>query len=160
MTFLTTRSGSWSIVACFLVLPAARHLTAPPTTPLEPPTVTVNCVPRAVVEIISRWEDSPHTTGFRIVTDDYIIVSGYTGMYGQENLASGGPKIIDVVLMESFRPVAIFAELKKNQEPIQFAGRLWPTKNGQPLLYRGKKVMLLESINYEGLPYKVERGGW
>ena len=123
--------------------------------PLHP--ITITAVPRSTVEVMEVWEEIEFVAGYRIVTDEYIIASGYGGLFGQAGLDSEfrGLDCVEVTVPTFSRVVAV-AEQAKDKDPLTFYGDLAYAREGnQPYLFEGKKVILLFKATYQGQDYEI-----
>lgn len=128
-------------------------------TPEHP--VTYSGIPRETVKVIGHWKMGEFVIGYRIITDEYVITSGYGGLFGQEGQAFGGPGLVPHATVSTFGRIVDVAEQVKNKEPITFYGDLAYTREGnQPYLFEGKKVIILFSAAYDGHDHEVNRRPW
>ena len=123
-------------------------------TPKHP--VAYSGIPRETVKITGCGKTGEFIIGYRIVTDEYIITSGYGGLFGQEGQALGGPGAVPYATVSTFGHVVEVAKQIRNKEPMTFYGDLAYTREGnKPYLFEGKKVIILFKAKYDHYEYKV-----
>ncbi len=127
--------------------------------PLHP--ITITAVPDSTVKVTGQWKMGEFVIGYRIITDEYVVVSGPGGLFGQEGQSFGGPGLVPHATVTSFARVVEVAERVKDKGPISFYGDLAYAREGnQPFLYEGKKVIILYNATYGGQDYEVNHRPW
>ena len=120
--------------------------------------VTYSGIPRETVKVTGHWKMGEFVIGYRIITDEYVITSGYGGLFGQEGQQFGGPGMVPHTTVSTFGHIVEVAEQAKDKEPITFNGDIAYTREGnQPYLFEGKRVIILLNATYKGKNYEVNR---
>jgi hypothetical protein len=93
--------------------------------------------------------------GYRIITNNYVIVSGYGGLVNGQTFITS--KMVSQSVIETFRKVAAVAEeAKEANKEIAFSGSL--AKTGEKSkIFEGKQVIILHSDSYENQNYPIIR---
>ena len=100
----------------------------------------------------------PYVQGYRILTDEYVVVSDRQGLWGQDGFTQRGPGMVQQVVVLSFKPIAEAAEIAvRCKQEMVFRGEIVLKNDGMPLLFAGRKVLLLYEVEYAGRCYRVER---
>ena len=128
-------------------------------TPEHP--VTYSGIPRETVKVTGTWKMGEFVIGYRIITDEYVVISGAGGLFGQEGQAFGGPGMVPHATVSTFGRIAEIAKQAKDKSQITFYGDLAYSRDGnQPYLFEGKKVIILLNASYNGQDYEVNRRPW
>lgn len=97
--------------------------------------------------------------GYRIVTDEYVMITDGGGLFGQEGQSFGGPGLVNFATVSTFGRIVEVAEQVKDRDPITFYGEL--VYVGHALyLFEGKKVIILFNATYNDRTYEVNRRPW
>ena len=118
--------------------------------------ITISTVPEKIIEVKEEWKGGKYTVGYRIITtEEYIISSGRSGLFGQEG-AFGGPGKVNSGLISSFGVIAKLAEeAKEKKVEMIFSGEIIYNCNDEPYIYEGKKVIFLSYAKYGNKKYEV-----
>ena len=123
--------------------------------------ITITAIPHSTVKVTGHWKMGEFVIGYRIITDDYVVISDGGGLFGQEGQAFGGPGLVKHATVSTFGRVVEVAERVKGKEPITFYGDLAHTREGnRPYLFEGKKVIILLNATHNGQNYEVNRRPW
>lgn len=123
--------------------------------------ITITAVPRSTIKVTGNWKRGEFLIGYRIITDNYIITSGYAGIFGQQGGVARGPGIVKHPIMSSFGQVFELAEEMKNKELITFHGDLYYVgEESHPYIFEGRKVIILYNAIHNDQNYEVNRRPW
>lgn len=117
-------------------------------------------IPRNVVEVKGTWKIGPYTQGIRIEFDDYIAVTNEMALYGQDGMSFGGPGLVPHATVRTFKTIADLSEVIKDKETMTLHGDLAISRNQTPVIFNGRKVIILFDAEYNGKKYEVNRRPW
>lgn len=123
--------------------------------------ITITAIPHLIVKVVGHWKMGDFVIGYRIITDEYVVISDDGGLSGQEGQAFSGPGLVKHAIVSTFGRVAEIAEQTKDKEPITFYGDLvYAREENQPYLFEHKKVIILFNATHNGQKYEVNRLWW
>lgn len=151
----------WPLVLLLLLAPILSVSLAGGYQYLPPaPSVTIVAVPEDVIEITSQWKGGEFTSGYRISTNQCVIVTNEAALINQDEAAFGGPGMVEHAVVQTFRPVYQAAKKAHQQaRPMTFLGA-WLTEDGQLIKWQTKPVMVLYSAQTDQRRLIVDRNPW
>jgi len=127
---------------------------------LEHP-VKYSGIPRETIKVQTSRNGGDFVVGYRIITDEYIIISGINALFEQEGQVISSPSMGLCAALSTFGCIVKLAEKVKDKSPITFYGDIvYPANANQPYLFEGKKVIILFSAKYNYQHYAVDRRLW
>jgi len=117
---------------------------------------TYTKIPIDTVEVKGMGKGGEYTQGFRIEFDNFYAITDGQGLYGQKGMNLRGPGLVNKPRVNSFRDVADLCEKIEDSEEITISGRYLERRNGEKILFDGKKVLILDNALYNGEKMEIK----